>query len=397
MDGAARFNRRGALSPVAGNLRRRCALATVARMDAVSTLAGRMHRGVEDARAQVPLRPTGAAPGPGADAPTSSAVWPSDEPSGELAAAALAPELELAHRGLRVRRHRSLLLHWLGRWFRRPRPVVPDALAPVRDGEVAITFVGHASVLLRYRGLTVALDPMLGRWIGGVRRAVEPGLPASAFAEVDLILLSHRHLDHLHPQTLAAMPRRATVVVPPGAAAVVSPMGFARVVELQPGTEIELRGLSLTTFPLVHGAGELASGLAYLLRGRGPSVFFCADSAYHRGFAEIGQAYAPDIALLPIGGFWPSSFRRRHMSPLDALVAFRDLTARALVPIHHGAFTLSYERLGEPLRLLLEAATERGLRDYVLAMEPGQTDAFALEPCRVNPAWIVASPAPNPP
>jgi L-ascorbate metabolism protein UlaG (beta-lactamase superfamily) len=64
------------------------------------------------------------------------------------------------------------------------------------------------------------------------------------------------------------------------------------------------------------------------------------------------------------------------MSPLDALYAFEDLRARMLIPIHHGAFALSYERLDEPARWLVELARQRGVRDHVLVMTAGQTERF---------------------
>ena len=66
--------------------------------------------------------------------------------------------------------------------------------------------------------LSIAFDPMLGRWVGGVRRAVEPGLGLGDFADVRLVLISHRHADHLHIPTLRRLPRAATVVVPSGVA-----------------------------------------------------------------------------------------------------------------------------------------------------------------------------------
>jgi L-ascorbate metabolism protein UlaG (beta-lactamase superfamily) len=361
-------------------------------MSVGSTLPGQPYRGaVSDAVERVeagdgePLRERRAGARPEATPP----AGPLSVEVRGTSPAALAPvrlptmveqELTRMHRQLAVRRHPSLLLHWMARWFRRPRAVRPDPLVPVRRGEVAVTFAGHATAVLRYQGLTVAFDPMLGSWIGGVRREVEPGVGLAELSEVDLVLISHRHVDHLHVPTLARLPRRATVVVPAGGAAAVSPLGFERVIELRPGAELAFRGLDLVTFPLQHGPDALAQGLSYLVRGRGPSLFLCGDGAYHAAFATIGERYAPDIALLPIGGFWPSAFRRRHMSPLDALAAFKDLSARALVPIHHGAFALSYERLGEPMRILLEVASARQLRDYVVAMEPGQTDTFSLDP-----------------
>jgi L-ascorbate metabolism protein UlaG (beta-lactamase superfamily) len=172
------------------------------------------------------------------------------------------------------------------------------------------------------------------------------------------------------------MPRSATIVVPAGGAAWVSELGFARVIELRPGADLELRGVQVTAAPISHGDSDLASGLSYVLRGDGPSAYLCGDSGYFSGFADVGQRFAPDIAVLPIGGFMPSSFRARHMSPLDALYAFEDLRARMLVPIHHGAFALSYEQLDEPARWLVELAKQRGVREHVMLMAPGQSERF---------------------
>jgi L-ascorbate metabolism protein UlaG (beta-lactamase superfamily) len=282
-----------------------------------------------------------------------------------------------------VRRYTSLVGHWVSRWFRRPRPVQRELLPARSPGELAITFGGHASVIARYAGLAVAFDPMLGHWIGGVRRAVEPGLSSADFADVGLILISHRHADHLHVPTLDRLPRSATVVVPAGAAAALSRLGYARVIELSPGADLELRGVQVTAAAAAHGTGELARGLSYVVRGDGPSVYLCGDSGYFSGFADLGARFAPDVAVLPIGGFLPVSFRERHMSPLDALYAFEDLRARILIPIHHGAFALSYERLDEPARWLVELARQRGVRDHVLVMAPGQTERFVP----ANPAY----------
>ena len=294
--------------------------------------------------------------------------------SGEVTARAA--ELGRLHRRIPVRRYRSLVGHWLARWFRAPRPAVIEPMPAIEPGELSITFGGHATVIARYHDLAIAFDPMLGRWIGGVRRAVEPGLAPADLGEIGLILISHRHADHLHLPTLQRMPRAATVVVPAGSAGWVSGLGFARVVELQPGADLQLRGVQVVAAPTVHGEGELARGLSYVLRGDGPSAYLCGDSGYFSGFADVGARFAPDLALLPIGGFLPASFRARHMSPLDALYAFEDLRSRMLIPIHHGAFPLSYEQLDEPARWLLELARARGVRDHVLVMAAGQTERF---------------------
>lgn len=294
---------------------------------------------------------------------------------------ARAGELAKLHANIPVERYRSLVGHWIARWFRAPRPATHQPAPVLEAGQVSVTFGGHATVLARYQRLGIAFDPMLGRWIGGVRRAVEPGLAPVDFDGVGLILISHRHADHLHVPTLKKLPRASTIVVPAGAAATVSGLGFARVVELQPGADLELRGVQVVACATSHGDSELARGLSYVIRGDGPTLYLCGDSGYFSGFADVGRRHAPDIAMLPIGGFLPGSFRSRHMSPLDALYAFEDLRARLLVPIHHGAFPLSYERLDEPVRWLTELASTRGVRDHVRVMTAGQTERFNQLAC----------------
>lgn len=304
---------------------------------------------------------------------------------------ARAGELAKLHRDVPIERYRSLVGHWISRWFRPPAPARHEPLPSVQPGTVSVTFGGHATVLARYPSLSIAFDPMLGRWVGGVRRAVEPGLAPGDFDDVGLVLISHRHADHLHMPTLKKLPRRtATIVVPAGGAAWVSSLGFARVIELAPGADLELRGIQVIAYATSHGDGDLARGISYVVRQTpaaatpaAPSLYLCGDSGYFSGFADIGERFAPDIAMLPIGGFYPTSFRNRHMSPLDALYAFEDLRARLLVPIHHGAFALSYERLAEPARWLTELATARGLRDHVLVMNAGQSEQFN----DTYPAW----------
>jgi L-ascorbate metabolism protein UlaG (beta-lactamase superfamily) len=299
-----------------------------------------------------------------------------EPPVPERITARRARELDAAHRRIPVDRHRSMILHWLGRMLRAPRPAALEPLPRVSPGQLSITFGGHATALLRWAGGSVVFDPMLGRWIKGVRRAVEPGLSPADLEGVSVILISHSHLDHLHVPTLRRLSRNATVVVPPGGARHLADMGFSRVLELSVGGDLAIGGLQITAAPMSHGDDVRARGVSYIVRGDGPSAFLCGDGRYFSGFAEVGARHQPDVALLPIGGFLPKSFRARHMSPLDALYAFEDLRARLMIPIHHGAFALSYERLTEPVRWLKQLVRDRGLDHHVRVLAPGESEVF---------------------
>lgn len=277
-------------------------------------------------------------------------------------------------------RYRSLLLHWLGRSLRRAGRVERAPLLPVEPGQVSVTWGGHATALVRYHSLTIVCDPMLGRSVRGVRREHAPGLGPDDLAAVDLVLVSHAAAGHLHLPSLEKVSRRATVVVPPRAAARVSPLGFARLIELSAGNGFEFRGVHVEAAPVRHGS-QNAPAQAYVLRGEGPSLLFCGASGYFDGFAQIGRRHRPDLALLPIAGYWPPSFRERHMSPIDALYAFEDLGARVMIPIAHGTFALSYELIHDPERWLAEIVAQRDLDAYVAMLAPGESRLFA------SPGW----------
>jgi L-ascorbate metabolism protein UlaG (beta-lactamase superfamily) len=114
-----------------------------------------------------------------------------------------------------------------------------------------------------------------------------------------------------------------------------------------------------------------------MLRGDGPSLYFCGASGYGPHFAAAGASQRPDVAVVPIGGYLPRALRADHMSPQDALYAFDDLRARLMVPIRYATFQLSYERLEDPLRWLAELVRERGLDENVAALPPGASRKFS--------------------
>ncbi len=284
-------------------------------------------------------------------------------------------ELTRANRARRIRRHHSLIAHWLHRMVRRPARPALAPLPTVTPGQVGISFAGHATVLIRYAELQIVCDPMLGRWVGAARREVLPGLSPADLHEVELVLISSADRDHLHRATLSKLPRAASVVLPRRTAQRVSDLDFARVVELGVGQSVEHHGVDIITLPVRQGARDTGA-LSYLIRGDGPSVYFCGSSGYFSGFAEVGRRFQPDIAILPIGGYSPLSFRDRNMTPLDALHALEDLRARILIPIRFGAFALSYERLDDPTRWLADLVRAGDLEEFVVELAPGESRVF---------------------
>jgi L-ascorbate metabolism protein UlaG (beta-lactamase superfamily) len=281
-------------------------------------------------------------------------------------------ELDHEHRKrLRGALPLTLSMRYLALAFQRLRrgtvPVEAPATPRPPAGTVTITFVGHATVMITTPGSRILVDPFLENSLYGVRRAKAAGIAAADLADVDLVLVTHAHRDHLSRHSLAQLPGSAPVIVPPRCERLVRRVGLLKVEELEPGRGYRTSDVEVTAVPVRHsssrGFGDyLARGACgYVVRTPRHVVYVAGDTGYFSGFIEIGRRFRPDIALLPIAGYEPASFRDEHMSPLDAVYAFEDLGARVFIPTSYGSFPLSYEPMAAPLEWLHQIMRGRGL------------------------------------
>lgn len=265
------------------------------------------------------------------------------------------------------------------RFFSRTLPAAARPVPHPAEGTLALTFGGHATVMITAPRLRIVVDPVLEPSLHGLPRARQAALDDGDLDDVTLVLVSNALRDHLSRATLTRLPGKATLVVPTGCEGLVGDLGFTRVVELAVGDAHAQAGARITAVPARHSGRrgifdrKPRGAIGYVLEVDGQSLYLAGDTGYFSGFAEIGRRFAPDVAVLPIGGYQPAPLRREHLSPLDALYAFEELRARVLIPVRHGSFQLSYEPLHEPLAWLREAATRRGVADALVVLEHGQT------------------------
>jgi L-ascorbate metabolism protein UlaG (beta-lactamase superfamily) len=259
----------------------------------------------------------------------------------------------------------------------------------VTNGELGVTFIGHASFFVQMGGQSVVLDPNFARWLFVLKRLRKPGLRVSDLPPIDLVLVTHAHFDHLHRPSLRAIvnhTRRSTgmaptIVIPHHVFDLVSDLGFEEIIELDWWNHYRHGGLTVTHVPSRHWGARILKDShrgygGYVLRSEKHSVYHAGDTAYFSGFREIGQRLSPEVALLPIGAYNPEQFRTVHTSPGDATRAFLDLNSRWMVPMHYGSFRLSHEPIDEPLQLLEKEAKKAGIEDRVVVMEEGVTRFF---------------------
>jgi L-ascorbate metabolism protein UlaG (beta-lactamase superfamily) len=250
------------------------------------------------------------------------------------------------------------------------RSVIPAA--PFRpeprlwsDDRLTVAWLGHATVLLNVQGTWIVTDPVLEERVGigrgraklGPRRLVKPALRARELPSLDLLLLSHAHMDHTDLGTLRSLPRDVRVVVQEGNRDLVR--RFQQVEELAWGESTMVDGVSVESVEVLHWGARMIADRhrgygGYLLSKGGLTVLFAGDTAYTEAFARIGRRVKVDLAILPIGAYDP--WIANHASPEQAWRMFKGLGADYLLPVHHSTFRLSREPVDEPMQRLLAAA-----------------------------------------
>ena len=205
------------------------------------------------------------------------------------------------------------------------------------DGPHRVTWLGHSTVLVELDGVRVLTDPVLRRRVVHLRR--EHVVDPEPLADVDAVVVSHVHFDHLDVASLRQLGRDVPLFVPRGAGRMLRRRAFGRVVELEPGATVELGSVLLRAVHAEHDAsrgplGVRVPSLGYVVEGT-HAVYFAGDTDLFESMHGFGEL---DAALLPISG-WGPRVGPGHLDPARAAEALRRLQPRVAVPIHWGTFT----------------------------------------------------------
>lgn len=206
-------------------------------------------------------------------------------------------------------------------------------------GALSIEFLGHATVLVEVDTLRFLTDPVLRERIGPLRRSADMPAPAAP-SDVDAVLISHLHHDHLDLPSLRHLGRGRRILVPRGAGAWLRARGFTEVEELGVGGRTSIGGVGIRAVHARHSgfrppAGPTAGAVGYLIEGN-RSVYFAGDTGLYEKMRDLRGAV--DVALLPVGGWGPRLPSEHHLDPADAARATALIRPRLTVPIHWGTY-----------------------------------------------------------
>jgi N-acyl-phosphatidylethanolamine-hydrolysing phospholipase D len=316
------------------------------------------------------------------------------------------------------------LLRWQWESWRMDKSTsqpVPSAVANVAllkaPASPTVTWIGHATTLVQANGLNVLVDPIFSAraspvQLFGPKRAQPPGVALADLPDIDAVLISHNHYDHLDRISVALLDEKAKAtgkktlfIVPLGLKAWFNGIGIDSVVELDWWQQHELKGVEFYLTPVQHWSARGVNDRSTTLWG-GWAVFgadfqwyYAGDTGYSRDFADTAKHFAPrqtealgggfDLALIPIGAYEPRWFMsQQHVNPMESIRIHHDVGAKRSIGVHWGTFQLTDEPLDQPPRDLAIARQALQVKEAdfgVLAI--GESRPFAK---RASPPNIAA-------
>jgi L-ascorbate metabolism protein UlaG (beta-lactamase superfamily) len=248
------------------------------------------------------------------------------------------------------------------------------------DKGVHAAWIGHSTVLLKIDGTTILTDPVFSERCGirvgfvtiGLKRLVEPALEIPRLPHIDIILLSHAHMDHFDRPSLRALESRKTTVVTARATSdLLRVRRYENVHEIGWGEEVRVGPITFRGLRVNHWGARMRTDTwrgfnGYLIEGGRKRVLFGGDTADTHDFRAVRTSRPIDLALMPIGAYNPWIYA--HCTPEQAMRMCDEAGAEHLLPVHHQTFQLSREPYGEPIERFLQAAgahTDRVLTRHI--------------------------------
>jgi L-ascorbate metabolism protein UlaG (beta-lactamase superfamily) len=275
-----------------------------------------------------------------------------------------------------------------------PAEAISDSDAP------RVTWFGHSAFFLEMDGQRLLIDPMFGprpspvSWVGTKRYKTNFSVQLEDFPTIDAIIISHNHYDHLDFNSIRKlMNKTAQFIVPLGVSQHLIKWGVPsdKITEHDWWEELEFKCLKLACTPARHFSGrglfdrDSTLWCSWVIVGREAKIFYSGDSGYGPHFKEIGEKYGPfDLTLLECGQY-DERWSNIHMMPEETVRAHLELRGKMLIPVHWGAYTLSFHAWTDPV----ERVTEAALKYQVSISTPkiGETVVITSKEFPTNRWW----------
>ncbi|MGE0931461.1 MBL fold metallo-hydrolase [Peijinzhouia sedimentorum] len=290
------------------------------------------------------------------------------------------------------------VLKWMtsrdqGEWREDLSSITADPIEPrIFGDELKITFINHATVLVQTQGVNILFDPIWSARTSpisflGPKRQKAVGVPFEDLPQIDVVIYSHNHYDHLDVQSILMLNRAFSpkFIAPLGIDLFIKKQGVANVIAMDWWDSTILDEIEIIATPAQHFSGrgffdrDKTLWCSYVIKTAGGNIFFGGDTGYASIFKEIGERFDEmRLAMVPIGAYKPRWFMSPvHTDPAEGYQIYKDVNASYGIPIHFGTFPLADDGQFDPENELKE----------ILAKENSQDGKFKL--LRNGESWEI--------
>ena len=282
-----------------------------------------------------------------------------------------------------------------------PASVLPEVKPDMQDfvsydGSAKLIWMGHSSFLLNLSGVIILIDPVFSAYAAPVsftaKRFQPPVIALSELPPIDIVLISHDHYDHLDMTTIEFFRNHETAFITPlGVGLHLKRWGIEeqRITERDWWESASNHSIEFTAAPAQHFSGRdginnnVTLWASWSIVSNDARLFFSGDSGYDTHFKEIGQRLGPfDIAFLE-NGQYNEAWKAVHMMPDETLLAFNEVNASRLLPIHWGMFELAFHTWYDPIVQLQKLAEA----ESVDLLTPRIGEVFRLDSVLEHDSW----------
>jgi L-ascorbate metabolism protein UlaG (beta-lactamase superfamily) len=247
------------------------------------------------------------------------------------------------------------------------RPPLRPAPGSWSHNGITAAWLGHSSVLINFYGVTILTDPVLLRRVGantcfgtiGAKRLVAPALKPRQLPPIDLVVLSHAHMDHLDFNTLRALPGRPQAVMASAMEDLLCDTRLRNPRALSWGERTRIAtahgDLEVRAFEVKHWGArwrydKFRGYNGYVIEREGKKIIFGGDTAWIESFRQLRSQGPYELAIMPIGAYRP--WVCSHCTPEESVRMANDAGAKFFSPIHFKTFPFGREGSLEPLERL---------------------------------------------